>query len=270
MLWAPRVFTDLGKSFTSWRVEAFWLKATAWAWSDAHGWRTTGHLQTRQPCCRNQTLTGLRVSINCSISQNYPYSQLTLDSCSCALHNRANVLREMQRQTLFNSVFPRIMSESKLTTVSPEKCSTRKACLREGVEAERESWWFCCCWPWPPPHLMEVRMFGGNWQWEGLEEGGPEKTKGNMFGALHPPKPLGRKSILMGKNSLGVTELLCSFFSLPGQNSSNPWAMRWNGGGGAGWVMTEEAFIFPKLLIHMVSPWVITDRRHRTDPTLKS
>ena len=59
---------------------------------------------------------------------------------------------------------------------------------------------------------MEVRIFGGSGEWEGLNEGGPEKTEGNMFGAPHPPKPSGRKSILMGKIILGATELLCSFF----------------------------------------------------------
>lgn len=37
-------------------------------------------------------------------------------------------------------------------------------------------------------------------------------------------------------------------------------------------MMTEEAFISPKLLIHIVSPWVITDRhrRNRTGPDLIS
>lgn len=31
------VFTDLGTSFTPWCTNAFWLKATAWIWSDPHG-----------------------------------------------------------------------------------------------------------------------------------------------------------------------------------------------------------------------------------------
>lgn len=66
---------------------------------------------------------------------------------------------------------------------------------------------------------MELRIFGGSGEWEGLDEGGPEKTKGNMFGAPHPPKPLGRKSILMGKNYPGSHRTTLFFFSSQGRTA---------------------------------------------------
>lgn len=92
----------------------------------------------------------------------------------------------MQRRILFNSQF---FWESCLKTnqlLQPQRNVQEGRLSLEGERQLREeAGGFADIGLDPPPHLVEVRMFGGSGQWEGLEEGGPENTKGNMFGA--PP-----------------------------------------------------------------------------------